>query len=67
YLNFTSKRSIGWYAQVIKISPSGVLGDPTKASAEKGRKIWELMIQNLTELVEDLKNLSLDEIYQKRY
>ena len=67
YLNFTSKRSIEWYAQVVKISPNGVLGDPTKASAEKGREIWNVMIKNLTELVESLKTLSLDEIYQKRY
>jgi creatinine amidohydrolase/Fe(II)-dependent formamide hydrolase-like protein len=67
YLDFTSKRSVGWYARVAKISPSGVLGDPTKASSEKGKKMWDLMIKNLMELVEDIKSLSLDEIYQKRY
>jgi creatinine amidohydrolase/Fe(II)-dependent formamide hydrolase-like protein len=67
YLDFTSKRSVGWYARVAKISPSGVLGDPTKASPEKGKKMWDLMVKNLVELVEDIKSLSLDEIYQKRY
>jgi creatinine amidohydrolase/Fe(II)-dependent formamide hydrolase-like protein len=67
YLDFTSKRSIGWYARVAKISPSGVLGDPTKASPEKGKKMWDLMVKHLVELVEDIKSLSLDEIYQKRY
>ena len=67
YLDFTSKRSVGWYARVAKISPSGVLGDPTKASAEKGKKMWDLMVKHLVELVEDIKSLSLDEIYQKRY
>jgi creatinine amidohydrolase/Fe(II)-dependent formamide hydrolase-like protein len=67
YLNFTSKRSVGWYAHVAKISPNGVLGDPTKASQEKGKKMWEVMVKNLVEFIEDLKNLSLDEIYQKRY
>jgi creatinine amidohydrolase/Fe(II)-dependent formamide hydrolase-like protein len=67
YLDFTSKRSVGWYARIAKISEKGVLGDPTKASSEKGRKMWDIMIRRLVEFVEDLKNLSLDEIYQKRY
>jgi creatinine amidohydrolase/Fe(II)-dependent formamide hydrolase-like protein len=67
YLNFTSKRHVSWYTRTAKISPSGVLGDPTKATREKGQKIWELMITHLVQLVEDLKGLSLKEIYQKRY
>jgi creatinine amidohydrolase/Fe(II)-dependent formamide hydrolase-like protein len=67
YLDFTSKRSVGWYAYTKKISKSGVLGDATKATAEKGEKIWALMVERLVELVEDLKNLSLEEIHQKRY
>jgi creatinine amidohydrolase/Fe(II)-dependent formamide hydrolase-like protein len=67
YLNFTSKRRVNWYAHTARISPEGVLGDPTKASREKGKRIWHLMIRNLVELVEDLKGLSLDEIYQRRY
>jgi len=67
YLNFSSKRSVEWYARVAKISPTGVLGDPTKASRQKGKKIWEQMIKHLVEFVEDLKTLSLDEIYHKRY
>jgi creatinine amidohydrolase/Fe(II)-dependent formamide hydrolase-like protein len=67
YLNFSSRRSVGWYAHTSKISSNGVLGDPTKASREKGERIWELMIQNLVEFVEELKNISMDEIYQKRY
>jgi len=67
YLNFTSKRSVGWYTRTAKISPKGVLGDPTKASREKGEKMWNLMITHLVQFVEDLKGLSLEEIYQKRY
>lgn len=67
YLDFTSKRSVEWYARIAKISPSGVLGDPTKANSDKGKRIWGLMIENLVEFVEVLKNLTLDEIYQKRY
>jgi creatinine amidohydrolase len=58
---------VEWYARTKRISRHGVLGDPTKATAEKGRRIWEIMIANLVELVEDLKRLTLDEIYEKRY
>jgi creatinine amidohydrolase/Fe(II)-dependent formamide hydrolase-like protein len=67
YLDFTSKRSVSWYAHTSKISPSGVLGDPTKATAEKGKQMWDRMILNLVEFVEDLKRMTLDELYQKRY
>lgn len=67
YLDFTSKRRVEWYAHTAKISPTGVLGDPTKASAEKGHLIWTRMIENLTEFVEELKSMSLDELYQRRY
>jgi creatinine amidohydrolase/Fe(II)-dependent formamide hydrolase-like protein len=67
YLDFTSKRSVGWYAHTSKISPLGVLGDPTKGTKEKGERMWQVMIKNLVEFVEDLKSMSLDEIYQKRY
>ena len=67
YLDFTSKRGVLWYAYTRKISPSGVMGDPTKASADKGKKIWEIMIAHLVSLVEDLKRLTLEEIYHRNY
>jgi creatinine amidohydrolase/Fe(II)-dependent formamide hydrolase-like protein len=67
YLNFTSKRGVGWYSHTAKISPSGVLGDPTKANPEKGRRMWDLMIKHLVEFVEDLKRMSLDELHHRRY
>ncbi len=67
YLNFSSKRSVEWNARTMKISPNGVLGDPTKASKEKGEQIWNVMIKNLVEFVEQLKKMTLDEIYEKRY
>jgi creatinine amidohydrolase/Fe(II)-dependent formamide hydrolase-like protein len=67
YLNFTSKRGISWYAYTHRISSNGVMGDPSKASAEKGAKIWEVMIEHLVNLAEDLKNMTLEEIYQRRY
>ena len=43
------------------------MGDPTRADAEKGRAMWDVMICNLVDFVEDLKGLSLDEIHQRRY
>ena len=67
YLNFTAAHRVSWYAYTRKISPVGVMGDPTKASVEKGERIWNLMIDHLTAFVEDLKRLTLDEIYQRRY
>ncbi|MGD2245705.1 MAG: creatininase family protein [Candidatus Aminicenantes bacterium] len=67
YLNFSSKRSVEWFARISRISPTGVLGDPTQASREKGEQMWNIMIKHLTEFVEDLKKMSLDEIFQKRY
>ena len=67
YLNFSSKRGVGWYAYTARISPTGVLGDPTKATPEKGKRMWDLMIKNLVEFVEDLKGMSLEELYHRRY
>jgi creatinine amidohydrolase/Fe(II)-dependent formamide hydrolase-like protein len=67
YLEFSSKRSVSWYAYTHKISTSGVMGDPAQASAAKGRKIWDLMVAHLVALVEDLKQMSLEEIHHRRY
>jgi creatinine amidohydrolase/Fe(II)-dependent formamide hydrolase-like protein len=67
YLDFTSKRGVLWYAHTRRISNTGVMGDATIASAEKGQKIWEVMIAHLVALVEDLKHMSLAEIHHRRY
>jgi creatinine amidohydrolase/Fe(II)-dependent formamide hydrolase-like protein len=67
YLNFSSTRGVNWYAYTRNISQSGVMGDPTRASADKGARIWEMMVAHLAAFVEDLKNLTLEEIHQKRY
>jgi creatinine amidohydrolase/Fe(II)-dependent formamide hydrolase-like protein len=66
YLDFGSNVSVSWFARTSRISPSGVMGDPTKATKEKGEKIWEVQISNLVELVEHLKKSSLEEIYRRR-
>lgn len=67
YLNFSAEQGVEWYARTMKLSPSGVLGDPTCASREKGEIMWNLMIQHLVEFVENIKGLPLEDIYEKRY
>ena len=67
YLDFSSKRGVSWHAFTSRISSDGVMGDPTKATAEKGEKIWRVTIAHLVALVEDLKNLTLEEIFLRRY
>jgi len=67
YLNFTSKRGVAWYAYTKRISETGVMGDPTKASREKGQKMWQIMIGHLVAFVEELKRMTLEEIHQRRY
>ncbi|MBN2322778.1 MAG: creatininase family protein [Spirochaetes bacterium] len=67
YLDFSSSRSVEWYARTEKISANGVLGDPSKASVEKGREIWRIMIAQLASFVAELRDLTLEEIYERRY
>jgi creatinine amidohydrolase/Fe(II)-dependent formamide hydrolase-like protein len=67
YMDLTSKRFVTWYGHTKKISKTGVIGDPTKASAEKGEKIWQIMIAHLVSLVEELKRMTLNDIYQQKY
>jgi creatinine amidohydrolase/Fe(II)-dependent formamide hydrolase-like protein len=67
YLNFSSKRGISWYAYTKRISENGVIGDPTRADVEKGRKMWQIMVAHLVTFIEDLKRLSLDEILERKY
>ncbi len=67
YLDFSSKNHVPWYVQTEKISVDGTMGDPTKATAEKGKKMWEIMIGHLVAFVEAIKGMDLDEIYQRRY
>lgn len=67
YLDFDYEKSVEWYVRTAKISSSGTLGDPAKASREKGVAFWQIMIQNLVEFVEHLKNTPLDTIYHRRH
>lgn len=67
YLNFSSGNHVPWYVRTHKISESGVIGDPTKASAGKGREMWDVMISHLVTFVEAIKDMSLEELHQRRY
>jgi mycofactocin system creatininase family protein len=67
YLNFSTSRSVEWYTQTERISRNGVLGDPTRATVEKGERLWQVMVDHLVRFVKDLRDLTLDEIYEKRY
>ena len=67
YLDYTSDRGVAWYVRTKKISESGVMGDPTKATVEKGEKMWEIMITHLVKFVEKIKQSELKDLYQKRY
>ncbi|MFQ5914311.1 MAG: creatininase family protein [Nitrospinota bacterium] len=42
-----------------KDRPSGVEGDPTTASAEKGRKVHEVIVRNTVEIVERFRHLPI--------
>ncbi|MBS7250580.1 MAG: creatininase family protein [Candidatus Freyarchaeota archaeon] len=42
----------GW--KTINYSQSGVIGDPTKATPEKGKKIFEALIRKMSEILETL-------------
>lgn len=41
------------YASILKLSPTGVWGMPSHASAEKGGKLFELMIEHCVNYIED--------------
>lgn len=67
FLDFDNERGVNWYVHTHKLSESGIMGDATKASEEKGRKMWHLMITNMVRFVESIKSASLEDLYQKRY
>jgi creatinine amidohydrolase len=67
YLDFTSDRGVSWYVHTKTLTNSGVMGNATLASAEKGQKMWEIMIRKLAEFVETIKNTPSDKLFQNRY
>ena len=47
------------------ISDTGVIGDPTQASAEVGAKLWELIVQGGAEATEKLAAGRADQVRQR--
>ena len=67
FLDFTSDRGVSWYVHTKRLSESGVMGNASLGTAEKGAKMWEIMIEKMTEFVETIKNTPSDKLYQNRY
>ena len=67
YLDYTSDRGVAWYVRTKILSESGVMGNPTLATAEKGNKLWEIMIAHLVRFVEEVKKSKLEDLYQRKY
>lgn len=67
FLNFSSNRSVSWYVHTNKLSKTGVMGNAKLATKEKGEKMWEMMIKKMVEFVETIKNISSEELFQKKY
>ena len=67
FLDFTSDRGVSWYVHTKTLSKSGVIGNASLATAEKGEKMWEIMIRKMADFVETIKNTPSDRLYQNRY
>ncbi|MBS7615707.1 creatininase family protein [Candidatus Bathyarchaeota archaeon] len=48
---------VSWAFMTREISDTGVIGDPTKASREKGEKAWRLAIERLADLLKQLDEM----------
>lgn len=67
YLDYTSERGVSWYVHTKKLTQTGVMGNATKATAEKGVKMWEIMIKKMVDFVETVKNTPSDILFQNKY
>ncbi len=52
YLTLEGNIAFGWLSE--DISPSGVMGDPTHATAEKGEKVWASISTQLAAVLEEI-------------
>jgi creatinine amidohydrolase len=48
---------VSWGFRTKEISEAGVIGDPTKASKEKGEAAWKLAIERLADLLKELDKM----------
>jgi creatinine amidohydrolase len=67
YLDFDSDRSVSWYVRTKKLSNSGIMGNASIATVEKGEKMWKIMIEHLVKFVEIIKNTPIEDLYQRKY
>ncbi|MGW8316151.1 MAG: creatininase family protein, partial [Bacteroidales bacterium] len=67
YLDYTSDRGVSWYVHTERLTSSGVMGNATKGNAEKGQKMWAIMIKKMVDFVETIKNTPSDKLFQNRY
>lgn len=67
FLDFDHEQAVNWYVRTSKISESGVMGNATIATAEKGKMMWDIMIREMVIFVESIKSSRLEDLYQKRY
>jgi creatinine amidohydrolase/Fe(II)-dependent formamide hydrolase-like protein len=50
---------VSWSFRTKEISETGVIGDPTKATKEKGETAWKLAIERLADLLAELNKMKL--------
>ncbi len=67
YLDYTSERGVSWYVHTERLTTTGVMGNATKATAEKGVIMWEIMIRKMVDFVDRIKNTPSDKLFQNRY
>lgn len=67
YLEFTSERGVNWYTHTQRLSQSGIIGNATKGTVEKGKLMWEISIRKMVEFVESIMHTPLEELHQNRY
>jgi creatinine amidohydrolase/Fe(II)-dependent formamide hydrolase-like protein len=48
---------VSWAFRTKELSNTGVIGDPTKASKDKGEKAWKLAIERLVDLMKELDSI----------
>jgi creatinine amidohydrolase/Fe(II)-dependent formamide hydrolase-like protein len=64
HLDLTSSHAVPWFHRSARVSGSGVLGDPTRASADKGRQIWEIRVRGLVRLVAWLQQTPVEQLHE---
>lgn len=56
---------VGWGSDTIDHTASGVFGDATAASAEKGKKAYKVVVDELTRLIEIIKGIKAEDLVSK--